>query len=143
MNNLNITLSDEEMTKIKIVHSDGLYYFVVDDFFSWSRSLIKKFYLKFSNFEFQISNCSNRSDGEMTKIIFFCLDEFYNFSFGDFSIWNHLLTPILFEIVNFYSNEPICKYNSCRSRLVLQLCCLWFLHLKQKKIDLKLYLKFS
>ena len=104
------------MTKIKIVDLDGLYNFVVDEFFSWSRSLIKKFYLKFSNFEFQIQIVQIESDGEMTKIKNFRLDDLYNFSFGDFSIWNHLLTPIFIrnyqflKIQNLYcSNELICK----------------------------------
>jgi hypothetical protein len=34
VNNVTITLSNEEMTKIKVVHLDELYHFVVDDFFS-------------------------------------------------------------------------------------------------------------
>ena len=54
------TLSDEQMTKIRIVDLDGLYNFVVDDFFQLKSFTNKIFYLKFSNFEFQISNCLNR-----------------------------------------------------------------------------------
>ncbi len=34
VNNVTITLSDEQMTKIKIVDLDVLYNFIVDDFFS-------------------------------------------------------------------------------------------------------------
>jgi hypothetical protein len=34
VNNVTITLSDEEMTKIKVIDIDELYNFVVDDFFS-------------------------------------------------------------------------------------------------------------
>jgi hypothetical protein len=34
LNNVTITLSDEEMTKIKVIDLDELYNFVVDDFFS-------------------------------------------------------------------------------------------------------------
>jgi hypothetical protein len=33
VNNVTITLSDEQMTKIKVVDLDGFYNFVVDDFF--------------------------------------------------------------------------------------------------------------
>jgi hypothetical protein len=33
VNNVTITLSDEEMTKIKVIDFDDLYNFVVDDFF--------------------------------------------------------------------------------------------------------------
>ena len=34
VNNVTITLSDEETTKIKVIDLDELYNFVVDDFFS-------------------------------------------------------------------------------------------------------------
>ena len=34
MNNVTITLSDEQMTKINFVDLDGLYNFVIDYFFS-------------------------------------------------------------------------------------------------------------
>ena len=34
VNNVTITLSDEEKTKIKVIDLDDLYNFVVDDFFS-------------------------------------------------------------------------------------------------------------
>jgi hypothetical protein len=33
MNNVTITLSDKQMTKIKVVDLDNFYNFVVDDFF--------------------------------------------------------------------------------------------------------------
>jgi hypothetical protein len=34
MNNITITLSDEKMTKIKVIDLDELYNFVVDDVFN-------------------------------------------------------------------------------------------------------------
>ena len=34
VNNVTITLSDEEITKVKVIDLDELYNFVVDDFFS-------------------------------------------------------------------------------------------------------------
>ncbi len=34
MNNINITLPDEDMTKIKVIDIHELYNFLVDDFFS-------------------------------------------------------------------------------------------------------------
>jgi hypothetical protein len=34
MNNITITLPDEEMTKTKVINIDELYNFVVDDIFS-------------------------------------------------------------------------------------------------------------
>ena len=59
-NKVTIALSDEQVTKIKFVDLDGLYNFVVDDFFQLKSFTNKIFYLKFSKFEFQISNYSNR-----------------------------------------------------------------------------------
>ena len=74
------------MTKIKIIDLDELYNFVVDEFFSWSRSLIKNsiWSSQTLNFKFQIVQIE--SDEEMTKITTLHLDEFYIFGFGDFSI---------------------------------------------------------
>ena len=39
MNNVTITLSNKEMTKIKVVDLDEFYNFVVDDFFIWNHLL--------------------------------------------------------------------------------------------------------
>ena len=36
VNNIAIALSDEKMTKIKVIDLDKLYNFVVDDFLSWN-----------------------------------------------------------------------------------------------------------
>ena len=41
MNNVTITLSEEEMTKIKVIDIDELYNFVVDDFFSLNHSVFE------------------------------------------------------------------------------------------------------
>ena len=41
---LQITLLDEKMTQIKVIDLDELYHFVVDDFFSWNRSLIQNLF---------------------------------------------------------------------------------------------------
>ncbi len=41
MNNVTITLSDEEMTKIKVIEIGELYNFVVDDFFSLNHLLFE------------------------------------------------------------------------------------------------------
>ena len=86
MNNVTITLSDEEMTKIKVIDINELYNFVVDDFFSWSRSLIKNSIWSSQNLNFKFQIIQIESDGEMTKIKILHLDVFYNFDFGDFSI---------------------------------------------------------
>ena len=130
------------MTKIKIVDTDGLYNFVVDHFFSWSRSLIKNSIWSYQTLNFKFQIIQIKPDREITKIKILHLDEFYNFGSGDFSIWNHLLIPIfvrscqILKIQNLNRpNELICtkdRYNSCRSRWVVQFYCLWFLHLTHK-----------
>ncbi len=104
------------MTKMKIVDLNGLYNFVIDDFFSWSRSLIINSIWSSQTLNFEFKIIQIESDGEMGKMKILHLDEFYNFGFGDFSIWNHLLTPNflwscqILKIKNLNcSNELICK----------------------------------
>ncbi len=116
VNNVTISLLNKQMTKIKIVDLDGLYNFVVYDFFSWSRSLIKNSIWRSETLNFKFQIVQIESDGEMIKIKILHLDEFYNFGFGDFFILNHLLTPIfvqscqILKIQNLnFSNELICK----------------------------------
>jgi len=47
VNNVTITSSDKEMTKIKVVDLDELYNFVVDDFFIWNHLLSKNYVQSF------------------------------------------------------------------------------------------------
>ena len=48
MNNVTVNLSDEEMTKIKVIDLDELYNFVVDDFFQLKSFSFTKCCLKLS-----------------------------------------------------------------------------------------------
>ena len=41
VNNVTTILSDEEITKIKVVHLDEFYNYVVDNCFSWNRLLFQ------------------------------------------------------------------------------------------------------
>jgi len=41
MNNVTVTLSDEQMANIKVIDLDVFYNFVVDDFFSWNHLLFQ------------------------------------------------------------------------------------------------------
>ena len=52
VNNVTTTISDEQMTKIKVVDLDEFYNFYVHDFFSWSHLLFENdvwscYFLKF------------------------------------------------------------------------------------------------
>ena len=60
MNNVDITLSDEEMTKIKVVDLGEFYNFVAGDFCSRKSFVVSKSYLKFSFLKIQNLNCSNQ-----------------------------------------------------------------------------------
>ena len=112
---LQIALSDEEMTQIKVVDLDELYNFDVDDIFSWNRSLVKNSIGSSQALNFKFQYVQIESDGEMTKIKNLHLDELYNFGFDDFSIWNHLLTLIF---IRSYPNLKIEKLN-CSNELFL------------------------
>ncbi len=52
MNNITITYSDEEMTKIKVI--DELYNFVVDDFFSWNHLVLENVVWSCHNLKFEL-----------------------------------------------------------------------------------------
>ena len=63
------TLSDEEMTKIKVVDLDKFYNFYVHDFFSWNHLVFQNdiWSCHFSKFKIQINKI--QSHEKMDKII--------------------------------------------------------------------------
>jgi len=73
-----ITLSDEEMPKIKVVDLDEFYNFVVDDFCSRNhllfQNLVWSFFLKF-----KIWIVQTKSHEKMTKMKVVDLEKLYNF----------------------------------------------------------------
>ena len=50
---LQITLSDEEMIKIKVIYIDELYNFVIDDFLSWNHLVFVNFVWSYHNLKFK------------------------------------------------------------------------------------------
>ena len=50
---LQITLSDEKMTNIKVIDLDDLYNFVIDDFFSWNRLVFENVVWSCYNLKFK------------------------------------------------------------------------------------------
>ncbi len=50
---LQITLSDEQITKIKVIDIDELYNFVVDEFFSWNYLVFENVVWSCHNFKFK------------------------------------------------------------------------------------------
>ena len=96
-----------------------------------------KLYLNFSNFEFQISNYLIRVRWRNDQNKNFAPRWVLQLWFWWLFHLNHFITPIfvrscqILKIQNLNcSNEFICtkdRYNSCRSRWVIQFCCLGFL----------------
>ena len=85
------TLSDEEMTKIKVVDLDEYYNFYFHGFFSSNHLVFQNvvWIYRFLKFKFWI--VQTKSHGKMTKIKVIDLDELYNFYIHDFFSWNHIL----------------------------------------------------
>ncbi len=96
MNNVTITLSDEEMTKIKVIDIHELYNFLVDDFFSWNHLVFKNFVWNSHNlkFKFKLLKQSHIAKWPKTKVV--DIDDLDNFVVDNFFIWNHLLPEKLF-----------------------------------------------
>ena len=96
---LQITLSDEEMTKIEVIDLDELYNFVIDDFFNWNHFVFKNIIWSYHilKFKFKLFKQSLMEKwpiqkyGKMTNIKVADLDKLYNFVVDNFFIWNHLL----------------------------------------------------
>ena len=76
MNDVNITLSDEQITSIIVVDLDELYNFVVALFFSWDYLLFQNLVWSCHFLKFKIWIVQTKFDGEMTKIKVIDLDEF-------------------------------------------------------------------
>ena len=91
VNNVTITLSDEQMTKIKIVDIDELCNFYVHDFFIWNYLAPQNFVRSSNILKFKIQIVETKSYEKMTKIKVVDLDALYNFVSDIFSICNHLL----------------------------------------------------
>jgi hypothetical protein len=91
-------LSDEEMTKIKVVDLDEYYNFYFHYFFSSNNLVSQKCCLKLSFLEIQIFNCSNKVTWKMTKIKVIDLDKLYNFYVHDFSFEIICCFHMLFQV---------------------------------------------
>ena len=68
MNNIITTLSDEEMTKIKVVDLDKFYNFYVHDFFSWNHLVLQNDVWSCYFFKFKIQIYKTQSHEKMNKI---------------------------------------------------------------------------
>jgi hypothetical protein len=69
LNNVTITLSDEEMTKIKVVDLDKFYNFYVYDFFSWNNLVFQNDIWSCHFLKFKIQIDKTQSLEKMDKII--------------------------------------------------------------------------
>jgi hypothetical protein len=71
-----ITLSDEEITKIKVVDLDKFYNFVVDDFCSSNHLLLRNLVWSSHFLKFKIWIVQTKSHEKMTKIKVVDLNKF-------------------------------------------------------------------
>ena len=86
------TLSNEEMTKIKVVDLDELNNFYIHDFFSWDHLVFQNLVLSYNFLKFKIWIVQNLSHEKMTKIEVVHLDELYNFHVYNIFIWGRLVS---------------------------------------------------
>ena len=98
---LQIALSDEEMTQIKVIDLDELYNFAYDGFFSWNHLVLVNVVWSCHNLKFKFKTVQTKSYRKMTKTKVVDLDKLYNFAVDNFPIWNHLLPEKLFEFLIF------------------------------------------
>ena len=68
MNNVITTLSDEEMTKIKVVDIDKFYNFYVHDFFSWNHLLVQNVVWNSHFLKFKYLIVQTKSHEKITKM---------------------------------------------------------------------------
>ena len=106
------TLSDEKMTKIKVVDLDEYYNFYFHGFFSSNHLVFQNVVWIYHFLKFKFWIVQTKSHGKMTKIKVIDLDELYNFYIHDFFIRNHMLFQYvvssfhIFEFQNFnFSNK--------------------------------------
>ena len=84
VNNIIITLPDEEMAKIKVIELDELYNFVGDNFFSWNHLLFEYVVWSCYIFRFKFKLFKKMLYRKLTKIKVIDIDELYNFVVDDF-----------------------------------------------------------
>ena len=84
------TLSNEEVTKIKVVDSDEFNNFYAHDFYSWNHLRFQNLVRSCHLLKFKIWTVQILSNEKMTKIKVVDSDVFNNFYVHDFLIWNHL-----------------------------------------------------
>ena len=85
VNNVTITFSDDQMTKIKVVHLDEFYNFHVHDFFRWNHLVFQNIVWICHFLKFKIWIVQIESHEKMIKIKVVYLDELYNFYVHNFS----------------------------------------------------------
>ena len=91
MNKVFITLSDEQMTFIKVEDIDELSNFHVHDFFIWNYLVPQNFARSSNIFKFKIQTVETKSYDKLTKIKVVDPIALHNFVSDIFSIWYHLL----------------------------------------------------
>ena len=128
------TLSNEELTKIKVLDLDEFYNFYIHNFFSLNHLGYQNLVWTCHFLKFKFWIVETLSDEEMTKIKVVNLDEYYNFYVHDFHLKsfgmsNSCLKLSFLKIQNLSCSHLVTwkhdQNKSCRSWWVLQLLFLW------------------
>jgi len=92
VNNVAITLSDKQMTKIKILDLNELYNFYIHDFTGSNYLLFENVVWSCHFMKFKIWTFQTKSHEKMTKIKVVNLYEFYNFDVYNIFILDHFMS---------------------------------------------------
>jgi hypothetical protein len=108
------TLSDEEMTKIKVIDFDVFYNFYIHDFFSWNHLVFQ--ILNFKNMETWNNILKEHmiSNEKVINIKVVQLIKIYYFYFGHHSIWL-CLNNSKFEFQEMTTSNNILKHEMISS----------------------------
>jgi hypothetical protein len=98
-------LSDEQMTKIKVVDLDDFYNSVVDEFFIWNYLVFQNSIGSSNISKFKIWTVQTNSYGNMTKTKVIDLDALYNFVVDIFSFQIIYYPKNLFEFLIFWNSN--------------------------------------
>ena len=95
VNKVTVTLSDEQMTKTKIVGLDELCNLCVHHFLIWNYLVPQIFVRSLNILKFKFQTIETKSYEEITKTKLVDLDVLYNFVSDIVSIFNRLLAKII------------------------------------------------
>jgi hypothetical protein len=122
--NVTTTITNGQMIKIKVVHIEKLWNFVVEFFLIWITFVNEKYHWIFEIWKFEIFE-----NGETFKIEVVDLEKLWNFVVYNFFIWNHIINEIQIWISEIWNSKFVndlewknSRHESYRSSEVMKRC---------------------